>query len=374
MTGASLPLDGVRVLDLSTLLPGPMATLLLSEAGAEVTKVERPGQGDEMRAYEPKIGDDSANFVLLNRGKDSITLDLRTEQGRDGLLARARDADVWVEQNRPGVMDRLGVGYEDVRAVNPAIIYCSITGYGQQGPDAGRAGHDLTYLAESGLLGDAADSSTGAPHLPPTVIADIAGGTYPAVINILLALMQRERTGAGAYLDISMTHNLHALAYSSVAARAAGEDWPAPGKGLLTGGSPRYAIYRTADDRYLAAAPLEQRFWERFTELIGLAEQWRTDGGQEEDVRDEVARLVRGRTAAEWEQAFVGADVCCSVVATFAEAEAAQRLRIDPEHRVAGAGGPDVPALGVPLSARLRRAPGTLAAPGSASPLRPRAG
>ncbi len=371
MTGSGgdvLPLDGVRVLDLSTLLPGPMATLLLAEAGAEVTKVERPGRGDEMRGYEPRLGDDSANFVLLNRGKDSVTMDLRDSTTRDALLERARGADVWVEQNRPGAMDRLGLGYDDVRAVNPAIIYCSITGYGQDGPDAGRAGHDLNYLAESGLLGDVVDR-TGAPHLPPTVIADIAGGSYPAVVNILLALMRRDRTGLGAHLDISMTHSLQAMAYSSVATRQGGGQWPTPGRGLLTGGSPRYAVYRTADDRFLAAAPLEERFWLRFAALVGLAEELHDDTGREDAVMAEIARLVRERASPEWERVFGSEDVCCSVVATFAEAEAAQRLLVDSRYRVAGANGPDIPALGVPLAPELRHEPGTLRAPTFSDPV-----
>ncbi|MBB4935303.1 crotonobetainyl-CoA:carnitine CoA-transferase CaiB-like acyl-CoA transferase [Lipingzhangella halophila] len=370
MSETGLPLDGVRVLDLSTLLPGPMATLLLAEAGAEVTKVERPGRGDEMRGYQPRLGEDSANFVLLNRGKGSVTMDLRDPATRDALLDRARDTDVWVEQNRPGVMDRLGLGYADVSAVNPAIVYCSITGYGQHGPDAGRAGHDLNYLAESGLLGDAVDRN-GAPHLPPTVIADIAGGSYPAVLNILLALMRRDRTGRGVHLDISMTHSLQTLAYSAVATRAGSGSWPEAGRGLLTGGSPRYAIYRTADDRFLAAAPLEQRFWERFAALVGLPAGDQDETGREQEVLDEVARLVRARTAAEWERTFAGEDVCCSVVATFAEAEDAQRLRSDPEYRVAGAGGPDAPALGVPLAPELRHAPGTRRAPAFSDPAPP---
>jgi alpha-methylacyl-CoA racemase len=369
VSDADLPLAGVRVLDFSTLLPGPMATLVLAEAGAEVTKLERPGVGDEMRTYVPKLGDDSANFTLLNRGKGSVTADLRDPAVRDQVLAWTADVDVVVEQFRPGVMDRLGLGYPAVRGVNPGVVYCSITGYGQQGPDAGRAGHDLNYLAESGMLGDAVDDR-GDPHLPPTVLADIAGGSYPAVINILLALRRRERTGRGTHLDVAMLRGLEPLAYTALATHAGSGSWPRPGRGLLTGGSPRYAIYRTADDRHLAAAPLEQRFWDRFTELIELPAELRDDDGREAEVKAAVAELVAKRTAAEWDELFAGHDVCCSVVATFAEAAAALRTDTGGDHRVADDDSRyDAAALRVPLDPVLRRAPGRLASPPLGPPL-----
>ncbi len=220
------PLAGIRVLDFSTLLPGPLATLLLAEAGAEVLQVERPPHGDEMRSYVPRLGESSANYALPNRGKRSAAVDLKDPAVRDRLLALATEVDVVVEQFRPGVMDRLRLGYEDFRAVAPAIVYCSITGYGQRGPAAGRAGHDLNYLAESGLLGVVVDER-GDPHLPPTVIADIAGGTYPAVLNILLALFRRQATGEGCHLDIGMTPNLSTLAYGYLATHAGSGTWPA---------------------------------------------------------------------------------------------------------------------------------------------------
>lgn len=361
--GAPLPLDGIRVLDFSTLLPGPLATLMLAEAGAEVTKVERPGRGDEMRTYEPKLGDDSANFALLNRGKGSITADLRDPAVRDAVLARAPETDVLIEQFRPGVMERLGLGFADFRAVSTRIVYCSITGYGQTGQDTSRAGHDLNYLAESGLLGDVVDEKAE-PHLPHAVIADIAGGTYPAVINILLALRQRDLTGEGIHLDISMIHGLEPLAYSALATKAGTGTWPRAGRGLLTGGSPRYAIYRTADDRYLAAAPLEQRFWERFTDLVQLPPELRDDAMRADEVTSALRELIASRTADEWMSIFEGEDVCVSVVATFEEAARAARLQTEAEHRTVGAGDDDdVPALRVPIAPALRRPVATVSSP-----------
>ncbi|MDK3256499.1 CaiB/BaiF CoA transferase family protein [Blastococcus capsensis] len=355
------PLAGIRVLDFSTLLPGPLATLLLAEAGAEVLQVERPPHGDEMRSYVPRLGESSANYALLNRGKRSAAVDLKDPAVRDRLLALAPEVDVVVEQFRPGVMDRLGLGYEDFRAVAPGTIYCSITGYGQTGPAAGRAGHDLNYLAESGLLGVVVDER-GDPHLPPTVIADIAGGTYPAVVNILLALFRRQTTGEGCHLDIGMTPNLSTLAYGYLATHAGSGTWPEPGRDLLTGGSPRYHVYRTADGRHVAAAPLEERFWRRFCELVDLPAELRSDAGREDEVIAAVAERIAASPAAYWSERFGGEDVCCCVVATLEEAARSQTLRTRSGHRVAGPGF-DVSALPVPVVDQLRSAPGALPYP-----------
>ncbi|MGH3316445.1 MAG: CaiB/BaiF CoA transferase family protein [Nocardioidaceae bacterium] len=361
MTGDARPLAGTRVLDFSTLLPGPLATLLLAEAGAEVLQVERPPRGDEMRSYRPRLGEDSANYTLLNRGKRSAAVDLKDPAVRERLLELAADTDALVEQFRPGVMDRLGLGYVDVQAVNPGIVYCSITGHGQTGPSAGRAGHDLTYLAESGLLGNVVDAN-GDPHLPHTVLADIAGGTYPAVLNIVLALHQRAMTGQGCHLDIGMTPNLGTLAYGYLATHAGGGSWPEPGDDLLTGGSPRYQIYRTQDGRHVAAAPLEERFWQRFCDLVGLPDGLRAEHGRANEVIAAVAERVAAHTADHWRSVFAGEDVCCSVVASFDEAARTQDLRTESAHRIVGDGF-DVAALPVPVAEEFRAPPGPLASP-----------
>src|SRR5829696_569956 len=270
------PLANVRVLDFSTLLPGPLATLVLAEAGAEVIKIERPGRGDEMRSYRPKFGADSVNFALLNRGKRSIAIDLKESYAMERLTPLIKSADIVVEQFRPGVMGRLGLGYEAVCAINPRIIYCAITGYGQHGPRADVAAHDLNYVSETGMLSltKGADSS---PVLPAALVADIAGGTYPAVINILLALRERDRTGKGCKLDVAMADNLFTLLYWGLGNGLAASRWPTPGNDLVTGGSARYNIYRTRDDRFLAAAPLEQKFWENFCALLDLPQALRDD-------------------------------------------------------------------------------------------------
>ena len=370
---AALPLDGIKVLDLSTLLPGPLATLMLAETGADVVKLERPGRGDEMRTYDPKFGEASANYAVLNRGKRAYGVDFKDPAQRDRVLELAAEADVVMEQFRPGVADRLGLGHDAVRAVNPDVVYCSITGYGPTGPHAQRAGHDLNYLAESGLLGVVTDS-TGAPGLPVTVLADIAAGTYPAVVNILLALRQRDRTGEGTHLQVSMTHNLQVLGYGYFAAHQAGAGWPKPGAEQLTGGSPRYHVYPTSDGRHIACAALEQKFWERLVQLVGLDEKFHDDAGQEEDVVTALAARFAAETSDHWRSVLDGEDVCTVVVATFDEAVDAGLVDVDAPERVSAPGGDaSFATLPSPVSAALRRAPGTapypsLAELGDASP------
>ncbi len=353
MTAARLPLAGHKVLDFSTLLPGPLASLILAEAGAEVIKVERPGGGDDMRGYQPAFGGASGNFALLNRGKRSLTADLKDKGDRDHVLTLAQSADVLIEQFRPGVMARLGLGFEDIARANPSLIYCSITGYGQSGERVAKAGHDLNYLAETGLLG-LTRGANGAPVLPPVLAADISGGAYPAVMNILLALQRRNVSGRGCRIDVAMADNLFTFAYWALAAGHAG-DWPRPGGELVTGGSPRYQIYRTADDKYLAAAPIEERFWQIFCERIGLAPNERDDSRDAEAMKRKVADRIAARDAATWRAIFANADACVSIVASLKEAV------MDPGFAERGlfnrevSGGADrMPALPTPVDRELR--------------------
>jgi alpha-methylacyl-CoA racemase len=313
------PLAGVKVLDFSTLLPGPMAGLMLAEAGADVIKIERPGVGEELRHYEPKWGRDAIGFALLNRGKKSLAIDLKDPRQVALLEPLIREADVLIDQFRPGVMDRLGLGFRALSAINPRLIYCSITGYGQTGPKAGTAGHDLNYIGDAGLL----NLSLGDPErptVPPVLAADLAGGSYPAVVNILLALIQRERTGKGTHLDIAMTENLFMLMTWAVGQGLAADRWPASGKEIFTGGSPRYQIYPTADGRHLAVAALEQKFWDTFCDLIDLSGPWRDDRKDPGATIAQVRRIIAAGTSAEWKRRFYDIDCCCSVVLTLEEA------------------------------------------------------
>ena len=352
---ARLPLDGVRVLDFSTLLPGPLATLILAEAGADVIKIERPG-GEDLRRYPPMIDEDeSAYFVMLNRGKRAYSANLKDAGDRDRILAMAAGCDVLVEQFRPGVMARLGLGYEDLRKINPRLVYCSISGFGQAGARSLEPAHDLNYLALGGMLSLTGDDD-GAPVLPHVPVADIGGGTFPALVNILLALRLAEATGRGEWLDIAMAENAFCWQPWVMAQQEAGQGWPEAGRGLMSGGSPRYMIYRTADDRYLAAAPLEEHFWGNFCNAIDLHPALRDDSIDPGATIAGVAAQIAGRPAADWVALFSGRDVCCTLVAPPDEA------RRDPDFAARGvfarrvrAGEHTLAALPMPLARSLRR-------------------
>lgn len=344
------PLENIKVLDFSTLLPGPLAGLILAEAGAQVIKIERPGAGDEMRSYEPKVGEDSVNFALLNAGKESIAIDLKASGAFERLRPLIEQADIVIEQFRPGVMDRLGFGYADLKRINRRIIYCAITGWGQTGPKALVAAHDLNYMAEAGILGLSAGSD-GAPVLPPVLAADIAGGAYPAVMNILLALRHRDQTGEGTYLDIAMGENLLSFVYWGIGNGVSAGLWPGGGDALVTGGSPRYQIYATADGRYLAAAPIEEKFWNNFCSIIELSDDMRHPNADPKAAIAAVAAIIGRKPAAEWSARFEGQDVCCSIVARLEEAVAdphfAARKVFARNLNIAGR---ELPALPVPVA------------------------
>ncbi len=306
MSGGAL--EGVFVLDFTAYLPGPLATLMMADAGAEVVKVERPGTGEAGRA-------DPAIFALLNRGKRSIALNLKAEAKR--LEPLVRRADVLIEQFRPGVMDRLGLGFDDLAKINPKIIYASISGYGAIGRDHLKAGHDLTYSAEAGLLSLNADEN-GKPMLPSALAADIGGGSYAAFSSIMTALFRRERTGEGARLDIAMIEGAfpflnEAVAHSLIEGRAV-----SPGYSPALGSSPRYNIYETADGRHLACASVEEKFWENFCEAAELS-----TGADEKAV----AARLRERSAAAWLEAFNGKDIPCALVRSVGEALAEPSLQ-----------------------------------------------
>jgi alpha-methylacyl-CoA racemase len=353
-------LRGVRVLDFTTLLPGPLATLLLAEAGATVLKIEPPG-GDPIRHQGPLAGNgESLLFQLLNRGKHLQTLDLKSAQGREAALELARGADVLVEQFRPGVMQRLGLGDVALAAVNPRLIYCSITGYGQHGRQAQRAGHDLNYVAESGLLGNSVGRD-GAPVLPATQVADIGGGSWPAVINVLLALIARERDGRGCRLDVAMADNIWPFQLAPLAQLWAAGAPPAAGHESLSGGLPRYQLYETRDGRWLALGALEDRFFARFAEIAGLQPAAGSDGRL---TRDVLARRIRELDAADWLQRCEGEDVCVSPVLDLAQAVRAATLdAVRAFAAFADPGRSGVPPLPLPLDPALRgRAAGAAAA------------
>jgi crotonobetainyl-CoA:carnitine CoA-transferase CaiB-like acyl-CoA transferase len=352
---ALAPLSGIRVIDFSTLLPGPLCSLLLAQAGAEVIKVERPDRGDEMRSYVPRFGPHSVNFALLNQGKRSVALDLKNPAELDEAIALVRTADVLIEQFRPGVMDRLGLGYEAMRALNPKLVYCAVTGWGQSGPMADVAAHDLNYQAETGLLGLAAGAD-GTPGIPQALVADIGGGAYPAMMNILLALRARDTDGQGRFIDVSMADNLFTFMYWGLGNGFAAGQWPTPGGDLVTGGTPRYHIYRTRDGRYLAAAPLEQKFWENFVRVLE-APHLLDDAANPRQTREAVAAIIATRTGEEWIRRFEGVDACVSVVKSLEEAVSSAHFRARGlfDKRIQSGDGAEIPALPLPIAPVLRQ-------------------
>ncbi|NOY45371.1 MAG: CoA transferase [Deltaproteobacteria bacterium] len=306
-------LEGVRVVDLSRLFPGPFATQLLADFGADVIKVEQPGRGDYMRGFAPVVRGESLFFLNLNRNKRSVALDLKHPRGRDALLRLVDTADVVVESFRPGVMERLGLGPDELLARNPRLIYCAVTGYGRSGPYAQRAGHDANYLGVAGALALNRDAQ-GRPVLPHFQIGDVGGGALNACIGILLALVARQRTGRGQVVDAAMVDGVATwLTY-----RWAHLEVGTPERDLhLGGGYPCYAVYETADGRFVVLAALEPQFWERFCRHIGRPEWIREQfaGGEQRDrIFDELRSLFRGRTRDEWTRELEPVDCCASPV------------------------------------------------------------
>ena len=307
-----LPLAGVRVLDLSRLLPGPYATLVLADLGADVVKVEEPRGGDYLRWIPPLAGAQSGAFHALNRNKRSLALDLKAEGGAAVLRRLARSFDVLVESFRPGVLERLGVGHEALRAENPRLVTCAITGYGQDGPYRDLAGHDLNYCAIAGALAVNGPVETPLPYgVPP---ADVAGGAWVAVAGILAALHRRAMTGEGGFVDVSMTEGvLGMLAMPLGMAWARGT--PLRRAELLSGAAACYRTYRTQDGRFMALGALEPHFFRRFCEAVGrpeLAERQLDQGGR--GPVEELEGLFLTRTRDAWARLGREHDVCLTPV------------------------------------------------------------
>ncbi|WP_437281387.1 CaiB/BaiF CoA-transferase family protein [Sorangium sp. So ce375] len=314
------PLTDTRILDLSRLLPGPFATLVLADLGATVDRLEDVAGGDPLRHLPPQIAGESAAFQLLNRGKRSAQLDLKTPEGRDAFRRLVASYDVLFEQFRPGVLDRLGLGHEALRADNPRLIICALTGYGQTGPLAARAGHDLNYVARAGVLG-AQGPAEGPPQVPGFQVADVSGGMW-CVIAILSALRERERTGRGAVLDIAMTDGVLGFALPTLAAAlasgggAAVEPAPAAGGELLTGGLAPYNTYLSKDGHAMSLAALEPKFWAAFCEGVGLDPDPSAlvPGPHQAELKRKLAAVVLERTRAEWEALAAERDCCLEPV------------------------------------------------------------
>jgi alpha-methylacyl-CoA racemase len=331
MTEPRGPLAGLRVLDLTRLLPGPVATMHLADLGAEVIKIEDTGVGDYARAMGPgerKVGasGDSLFFRMVNRNKKSLRLDLKQAAGVEVFMRLAKDADVIFESFRPGVVDKLGIGYETVNAINPRVVYCAITGYGQTGPWAELAGHDINYLATAGLLdqiGTHDGKTSGPPAIPNLQIGDLLGGALTPLLGVLAAVIGAKASGQGSHVDVAMTDAVLAhTIFPLVTTQVFGQ--PAPrGADLLTGGVPCYGVYRTADDRYLAVGALEPKFWQAMCAAIGrtdLAPFGLATGAEGRRVKGELASLIAAQPLAHWQPIFAAADCCVTPILRVDEA------------------------------------------------------
>ncbi|MBM4330855.1 MAG: CoA transferase [Deltaproteobacteria bacterium] len=317
------PLEGIKILDLTRLLPGPYGTMLLGDLGGEVIKVEEPEQGDYARWNPPHINGIGSRHLLLNRNKKSITLNLKMAEGKAILSQMVKDgADVLIEQFRPGVMERLGLGYKDMAKVNPRLIYCSLTGFGQDGPYKNVAGHDINYIGIGGILGTTG-LKDGPLAIPGIQIADLVAGGIYAVIGILTALVARQKTGRGQFVDTSMLDGVVSLIPDQAALFFAEGISPRPGERRLTGGLPQYNVYRTSDGKYLAVGALEEKFWANLCRGIGKPE-WaekipREKDGRCEVIKEEMAKIFLTKTQREWVDLLMEKDTCVTAVQSIAE-------------------------------------------------------
>jgi alpha-methylacyl-CoA racemase len=349
------PLEGLRILDLSRLLPGPYATLLLADLGAEVIKVEDLAGGDYIRAWPPFIGGRSAYFLALNPGKKSFAVNLKTAQGREVFLRLASTAQAVMEGFRPGTADRLGIGFEALRAVNPALVYCSISGYGQDGPMRNRAGHDLNYIARAGILG-LSGSEGGSPSIPPVQIADLSSAMYAAVA-ILAGVRESERTGRGRYIDIAMMDSAMSWLVLTAAEFAAGERGRR-GRLAFTGKYPCYNVFRTKDGLEVCLAALEAKFWAGFCVAVGRSDLIERQFAEDPGTLAEVRALFAGRTREEWVALARREDFCLESVLTLEEALLDTHVRHRGLVRKADVEGESVIELANPLRRLAPRDPG----------------
>lgn len=322
-------LEGIKILDLSRLLPGPFCSMLLADFGADVVKVEDPKIGDYIRWWPPRMGRNSGFHVVLNRNKRSLTLNLKSPEGKEIFQQLVHTTDVVLESFRPGVMERLGLGYEKLSKTNPNLIYCAITGYGRTGPRSQKAGHDINYLALGGVLSHSGREN--GPTLSGVQIADLGGGAIMAAFSIVAALLARRRQGEGQYIDISMLDGSLTWNCLRWGKYLADQKIPRPGDDMLNHGFACYNIYKTKDGRYMALGALEPKFWQGFCESVGRSnwnqENYFQPGPHQRILQDEIAELFQRKTQADWIAHFGNHDCCCEPVLNLDEVLADPHLR-----------------------------------------------
>lgn len=349
---ANGPLVGLRILDLTRLLPGPLGTMLMADMGAEVIKIENPEAPDYVRMFPPFVQGESINYLMVNRSKLSVYLNYQTDEGRTQFLELVKTADVVVEQFRPGFLDKLGIGYDTARQVNPRIIYVSVTGYGQTGPYAQLAGHDLNYIGVAGVL-DLTGTPDEAPVVPGVQLADIAGGAYGCVMATLAAVYACQRTNKGQHVDVSMTDMVMPLLTVPYGLHV-GQMPTRRGQMPLSGGLPNYGVYRCKDDKYIVLGALEPKFWQRFCLLVQKPE-WITwllpqSPAQLVDFKQAIQNLFLERMQADWVRIGMEQDLLITPVNTIdelahdAQLQARNMIHKIP-HKVLG----ELNGIGIPL-------------------------
>jgi len=353
-------LEGLKVLDLTRLLPGGYCTLLLADMGADVLKVEDPFGGDYMRWFPPKVNEESAYFLAVNRNKKSMKLNLKHERGKEIFKELAKHYDVLVEGFRPGVMDRLGLGYEEISNINSRIIYGSLSGYGQDGPYSQRAGHDINYIGIAGILGITGFADRP-PVLPGVPMADFGGGGMLAAFGIMMALYHRERSGKGQHIDISMMDGVASWMAIIAAKHFVSNDPHNRGEVDLAGGFVCYGCYETKDGQYLSVGALEPKFWANFCRLIEREDLVDIQVDRDEDgkLKEEVAGIFKSKTMGEWLALLDGEDTCIEKINTVAEAMKDphmlhRKMVVEMEHPTEGR----IKAMGIPI--KMSETPGSV--------------
>jgi len=308
-----LPLDGIRVLDLSMYLPGPLCSQILADFGAEVIKIEEPG-GEWGRYLAPMLLEESARFYSVNRNKKSVAINLKSEEGKRVLKELVKSADVLIEQFRPGVLEKMGLGYDVLKGINPGLIHCAITGYGFTGPYRLVAGHDLNYLNLTGLTG--LNGPGDRASLCAGQLADIAGGSLYSVIGILMALLARDKTSRGQFVDIAMADGALSLLCYTIGEWAGLGRLPARGENLLSGGYACYNVYETSDHRFVSLGAIESKFWEGFCQRVGKPEYipWHFVEECQSAMVEDIRALMIEKTQAEWVDIFSDLDICFTPV------------------------------------------------------------
>lgn len=317
-----LPLEGMQVLDLAQMLPGGLCTQILADLGAEVIKIENPKGGDGFRNAPPLLGANSGFFHILNRNKKSMTLNIKTPEGREIFQKMAARADVIVENARPGAMEKMGLAYEDIQRINANIVYCSITGFGQTGPYRERPAHDINILAISGIL-DLLGEKGRPPIVPAIMISGAGGGGINAALGIMAALLRRERTGKGQYLDVSILDGLSPFLALMMSEYLVSQEAPVRGESRLGGGHACYNIYETKDGKFLALGCLEKKFWRELCRCLNredLREDLMAPLPRQAEVTRELKAIFLQKTREEWMTTLGQYDICFSPVNSLPEA------------------------------------------------------